>query len=343
MKMDLISVIIPAYNVEEYIKRCLDSVCTQSYRELEIIIIDDGSTDQTAQICDEDAACDNRIKVVHKMNAGVASARNDALDMATGSMIAFCDADDHYEPDMLERLYDAMKKYGADMACCGYYEEYPDHIEERKVGPGLTEYDKQQAYEEFFRMSGRIGSGCWNKLVKTCAFEGIRFKQYVMGEDVELLSRIIDRCSKVVCIDHAGYHYVHRNGSATQNAFRPENMNIIHVVDDMEGYIRDKHPELLYSFYGFHAAWYLSVLLVMRRSGHMNRYRDEQAEFRKRIRKNMKHYRHNAFVDMIDRILLESFLLHCFAQVYNAFEFLSKIKRRLTDKRFTPSPENRDL
>lgn len=324
--MDLISVIIPAYNVEDYITRCLDSVCGQSYTEVEIIVVDDGSVDKTSEICDEYAGRDRRIRVLHRKNAGVAAARNAAIDIATGDMLAFADADDYYEQDMLENLYKAMIEYDAGMVSCGYYEEYPDRTEERGTGHEPVVYDKHDAYKDYFKMGGRIGSGCWNKLIRAEVFKDIRYKPYVVGEDVELLCRIIDNCDKIVCIGYPGYHYIHREDSATQMVFRTENMDIISAVEDMAEYIGDNHPELIKQFYGFHAAWYVATLQVMKRSGDMAKHMDEQAVLRKGILDNMEHYIKNPYVYKVDMFLLRSFLYHCFIPAQNLYEFIHRIR-----------------
>lgn len=326
--MELISVIIPAYNVEKYLARCLDSVCGQTYGNIEIIVVDDGSTDTTAAICDEYAGKDARIKAVHKQNEGVAAARNTALDTVAGDCIAFADADDYMEPDMLKQLHKAMCEYDADMVSCGYYEEYPDRTDVLGTGKGILACDRHKAYEEYFKMGGRIGSGCWNKLIKAEALKDIRYKPYVMGEDVELLSRVLDRCSRVICIDYPGYHYIHRKDSATQTMFRAENMDIIRVVEEMSDYFKVRHPELIKQFYGFHAAWYVATLQVMKRSGNMNRHKAEQAVMRRGIAENMRHYRDNPYVYRVDLLLLKSFMLHCFVPVQSMYETIRKIRHK---------------
>ena len=328
MNKHLISVIIPAYNVEAYLARCLDSVCGQSYKDLEIIIIDDGSVDKTPEICDEYARRDGRIRVLHKKNAGVSAARNDALDLTSGDMIAFADADDYFEPDMIERLYAAITGYDADMAVCGYYEEYNDRVEER----GRTDtvvFGNHEAYEDYFKMGGCIGSGCWNKLIRAAALKDIRYKAYAMGEDVEFLCRVLDNCDKVVCIGYRGYHYIHREDSATQTGFRPQNMDIIHVVDEMAEYIGINHPELIKQLYGFHAAWYVATLQVMKRSGSMNKHKREQMALRRGILDNMKNYSNNPYVYKVDKVLLKSFLLHIFVPVQSMYEVLSGLKHKM--------------
>lgn len=322
----LISVIIPAYNVDKYLGRCLDSVLGQTYDNLEVLLVDDGSTDSTEEICDRYAGKDPRIHVIHKENAGVSAARNDALNMACGELIAFADADDHYEPDMLECLYNKMTEYDADMAVCGYYEEYPDRIVERGTGLGDVLYNRHQAYEDYFKMGGRIGSGCWNKLIKAEAIKGIRYKKYSMGEDVELLSRVIDRCDRIICTDHPGYHYIHREDSATQSSFRPANMDIIYVCEEMEEYVRNKHPELIMQFYGFHAAWHVATLQVLKKSNEFSKHNEEKQKLKNNIKESMKYYRNNKYVYWVDRILMRSYLCGLFVPAQQMYEILMKIR-----------------
>ncbi len=324
--MDLISVIVPAYNVEQYIARCLDSITGQTYTNIEVMVIDDGSSDGTAQICDDRALKDDRIVVVHKKNEGVAAARNTALDAIKGELVAFCDADDYFEPDMLSRLSEAMTEYKADMVCCGYYEEFIDHTVKCGIGSGTAEYNRHEAFEEYFKMGGRIGSGCWNKLIRKSALEGVRYKKYIVGEDVEMLSHAVGNCNRVVCLDYAGYHYVHRDDSATQLLFRKENMDIIRVMEEMSSYINDKYPELLKQFYGFHASWYVATLQVMKRSGKMGAYREEQARLKSDIRKNMRFYNGNPYVYRVDMILLRCFLLNCFVPVQTIYELITSLR-----------------
>ena len=313
--MELISVIIPAYNVEKYLSRCLDSVCGQTYKELEIIVIDDGSTDATAQISDDYAAADPRVKVVHKKNGGVAAARNTALDMVCGAYVAFADADDYMEPDMLEKLYAAMNEHCADMVSCGYYEEYSAHTDKHGTGMGTVVYDKYQAYEDYFRMGGYIGSGCWNKLMKKKVLEDVRYKDYVLGEDVEMLCRALDRCEVIVCIDHCGYHYIHREDSATRTGFGEDNIRMLKIADEMLGYIRENHPELIKQMYAFHAAWHSAQIQVMYWCGDTRAFTKEKRYIRKSLRKNMSGYCRNPYMAGLDRLVIYSFLVGIFGPV----------------------------
>ncbi len=324
----MVSVIIPAYNVEDYLARCLDSVCRQSYKNLEIIIIDDGSVDKTPEICDEYARRDSRIRVLHKKNAGVAAARNDALDMASGDMIAFADADDYYEPDMIERLYAAITGYDADMAVCGYYEEYYDRVDEYGAGRGNVVYNKTEAYKDYFKMGGRIGSGCWNKLFKLKAIGDIRYKKYRLGEDVEMLCRVIDNCDRIACIDYLGYHYIHRLDSATRKEFGEDNINMLHVADEMLEYIRIRHPELIKPVYAFHAAWHVAQIQVLFWDSNKGKYLKEKELIKKSIRNNMTGYSENPYLPIADMLFLKSFLYGFYRPVQAAYDFLARLKRK---------------
>ena len=129
MDEKLVSVIIPAYNIEDYIGRCLDSIISQTYKNLEIIVVDDGSKDHTGEILDNYAKKDRRIKVIHKENGGVSSARNKGIEVAEGDYIGFIDGDDLIEPGMYKTLVDLLEEENADIAHCGYQMVFPDRID----------------------------------------------------------------------------------------------------------------------------------------------------------------------------------------------------------------------
>ena len=120
-----ISIIVPVYNVEKYLKKCIDSIVNQTYKNLEIILVDDGATDRSGEICDELAKLDNRIKVYHKKNGGLSDARNYGVERATGSYVGFVDSDDYIDAEMYEKLYEAITKEAADVAECNLKIVYP--------------------------------------------------------------------------------------------------------------------------------------------------------------------------------------------------------------------------
>ena len=134
MEKDLISIIVPVYNVEAYLDRCMESILKQTYKRLEIILVDDGSTDSSREKCDAYAKQDSRIKVIHKKNSGLSDARNAGLALATGDYIGYVDSDDWIEPDMYQSLYDACAEHDAELAVCRYFREYQDRTEAGGTG-----------------------------------------------------------------------------------------------------------------------------------------------------------------------------------------------------------------
>lgn len=153
MNEELISIIVPVYNVEAYIHQCIKSIIEQSYKNLEIILVDDGSKDKSGKICDDYARKDKRIKVIHKKNGGLSDSRNAGITVATGKYIAFVDSDDWIEKNMYEKMYNECEKFGADICICGFFREYKDKtISECNFGERV--YDTESALEELIK--GRV-------------------------------------------------------------------------------------------------------------------------------------------------------------------------------------------
>lgn len=216
-----ISVIIPVYNVEKYLPQCLESVCGQTYRELEIILVDDGSADRSGEICDEWSRKDPRIKVIHKKNGGVSSARNEGLKAASGTLIGFVDSDDWLEPGMYETLLKALGD--SDMACCGYI-DYPLDSMTVSVKRGVSHSGTcgvLQAALYIYEKNGCFTS-VWNKLYCRSALmdSGTFIKMdtsFSWGEDEVWLARVLENCRKVSFVPEALYHWRPTEISATRN------------------------------------------------------------------------------------------------------------------------------
>lgn len=208
----LISIIIPAYNVERYMGKCLDSVCRQTYRNIEIIVIDDGSTDCTGAICDEFAAKDARIKVLHCEKSGVGAARNRGLDCATGEYIGFVDSDDWAEPEMFETLYNLHVGKDVDISICSFFREKKGCSKPLVDDGAVFSLTNKQALSELVR-DKTYKNYLWNKLFKRSLFEGIRFPEGANYEDVAVIYRLFAKSRAVECVNKPLYHYVHRIGS----------------------------------------------------------------------------------------------------------------------------------
>lgn len=206
-----ISVIVPVYKVEPYLRQCLDSIVGQTYKNLEIILVDDGSPDRCGAICDEYAAGDERIKVIHKENGGLSSARNAALEIATGDYIGFVDSDDWVEPEMFKTLLHGLETTEADIAVCGRYEEYGD----RRVTfewPEVRAMGREEALGELLK-NEKLQNLVWDKLYRRELFEGIRFPEGKTFEDMAVMHKLFLRSEKVACLPGAMYHYRQRVGS----------------------------------------------------------------------------------------------------------------------------------
>lgn len=206
----LVSVLIPAYNVAEYVERALDSLQNQTYKNLEVVVVDDGSTDETLAICQRYAEKDKRFRIVHQENQGVSAARNTALAHATGEYIGFVDADDYAEATMYEELLNVALLNDADIASCSYwYEEYDNKIFEG-TGSGETIVKGRDEIIEDILNVNNIISVFWNRIYRRHVFEGVVFPVGRVDEDTQWLTFLFQQSSKSVWIDHPLYHYTYR-------------------------------------------------------------------------------------------------------------------------------------
>ena len=216
---ELISVIIPVYKVEKYLEKCLDSVIGQTYKNLEILVVDDGSPDGSPAICDRYAAKDSRVKVFHIENSGVSAARNYALERAKGEYLAFVDSDDYAEPDMIEKLYDGLRRTDCKAAFCGFYIEENGESRAADVPEHEMIYDIGTYLREFYEMRQRLVF--WNKLYKAEVFRGLRFPVGHYYEDVWLMPEFLEACGPMAAIPEALYHYIMRGGSTIHSFTYP--------------------------------------------------------------------------------------------------------------------------
>ncbi len=209
-----ISVIVPIYKVESFLRKCINSILDQTYSNLEIILVDDGSPDKCGEICDRYAKQDSRIRVIHKTNGGLSDARNAALDIATGEYIGFVDSDDWIAPDMYEYLLNGALKYQKDISMCEYYNVYKkDEIATRRYEDEI--FDTKSAMEALFRL--RIGNYAWNKLFKRELWLDIRFPVGKNYEDVLTFYRILEKSNGIVALKEPKYFYLDNNSGIVHN------------------------------------------------------------------------------------------------------------------------------
>lgn len=234
---ELISIIIPVYNAEKYLGRCIESVINQTLKNIEIILVNDGSTDSSPKICDYYASIDNRIKVVHKKNGGVGSARNAGLDIANGLYIGFLDSDDYINKDMYELLYRELTNKKVDI--CGCFFNYL--TKDNKLVVNITEQEKKlcKTYNgrEFLELlyKGNYANGICvsisNKLYKRKIWDNIRFTNTIY-EDDQICTYIYMNNYKVSLIDSLSYIYVQAENSITNTKFSEKNLCFLDILDE---------------------------------------------------------------------------------------------------------------
>ena len=243
----LISVIIPVFNVRPYLVEALESVISQTYSHLEIIVIDDGSTDGSGLICDEFAKRDERIKVIHQENRGLSNARNRGLDLMKGEAVSFLDSDDSCHPDYIKEMAEAMDREKADIVVC----KYIAHDGGKPVRPGRKGevrpqaragmYDRAEALREL--AAGRINVSVWNKLYRRRLWEDIRFPDGHNYEDNHSAFQIFDICSSVCVLDRPLYYYKKlRPGSITDTVSEANFRDVSLARRSIEEYVRDNTP-----------------------------------------------------------------------------------------------------
>lgn len=225
-----ISIIVPVYNVEKYLRKCVESILAQTFADFELLLIDDGSKDGSGKLCDEIAATDPRIKVFHKENGGPSSARNYGLDMASGEYIAFVDSDDYIDSDMYEYLYNMIKKEDADVAMCELYHCYAGRDTYKHPADFYEVCDKVRAI--YIVMESRITSVTpINKLYKRELFDGLRYVEGITAEDGRIIVDLLDRANKVVISNAQKYYYFHRAGSITTKPLNERDYDVIDVYE----------------------------------------------------------------------------------------------------------------
>ena len=218
---DRISIIVPVYNVENYLSKCIDSIVNQTYDNLEIVLVDDGSTDKSKAICDKYAMQDKRIILLHGINQGLSAARNKGICLASGKYIGFVDGDDYIDPEMYDLLYNYLIKYGADIAMCGYrqIDAETNILNEYKSSdcPNVLEKDMIISASQLFEYEEKsINVSVWNKLYKSSLFDRIRFPEGKIYEDIYTTHLLLHEADKLVICPHIKYNYLKRNDSISR-------------------------------------------------------------------------------------------------------------------------------
>lgn len=248
--MPLLSIIVPMYNAEKYIDRCVQCLLHQTYQDKEIILIDDGSTDNTSSLCDMYAEKYNDIRVIHKANGGVAHARNEGIAVSTGDLIAFMDVDDFIEPQMYEKLVEALLKTGSEVAACSFVKDYSqkDLLQDHQLKkPKVRIYKGSAAVLQAIDAKEHSLLGyVWNKVFKKNAIGGIRFKQAASPfEDKVFTYEVLSSVHCACHIDIPFYHYVYVRGSLAKSSFPRKFEGALDALEDLNRWCKENAPQCL--------------------------------------------------------------------------------------------------
>ena len=272
----LISVIIPVYNVVKYLERCVESVINQTYSDLEIILVDDGSTDGSGELCEKLAERDQRISVVHQENQGLGPARNTGLNIMHGEYVAFLDSDDWVDSHMYEKMYNAANDNGSDIVTCGKVIVSDEGIIGKVYCDGKPLIiDNKEAVKHFLLQKDMNMSAC-DKLFRSTLFDDVRFPgRHLISEDIIPIYTVINNSTKVVITKEPLYNYYYRLGSLSKSSFSPRTMGAYLYAKQLKDLVLKDFPDLAEEVSYFVFDELIGTYRTARRSGYRGKENDE--------------------------------------------------------------------
>lgn len=297
---DKISIIVPIYNVEKYLADCMESLINQTYENIEIILIDDGSTDNSPEICDQYCKKDNRIIVIHKENEGLSAARNLGADKAKGKYIAFIDSDDLVSLDYIDILYENIIKYNSDIAVVKYQRfksnkdiaEIKNITENKIINLNMIEYVERALYQNNQTL---YSVAAWGKLYNTSIFKNIKYPTGKLNEDLAVILELEKYSKRVVCIDSIKYYYRISKNSITTQKFNQKKLDIIEILYSLQKEIDKNYPNLKNAIINFTYSRSADLLRDIIDS------KDRNKEIEEELWNNVKKYRNLIITDKKSR------------------------------------------
>lgn len=284
----VISIIIPVYNACEYLDKCIRSVLRQTYTNIEVILINDGSTDKSSELCEWFAQQDDRIKVLHKENEGVSAARNAGINMATGDFIAFVDADDFIFQNMYEEMYDAMERENADLVISGIV--FDNGIRRHKFCKSIYAVYDNNSLMEAYLTEPYINHVVWNKLYKKELLREIRFASIRRNEDVMFTVEMLTHVKKAVYLNACYYIQCIRPNSMERSRFDNSDLLLLQAIEFRQMVIQARYPQ----FYEYVRYDYVKTLMsLMKRILVQHEYKSNKAQYMQlfsELRENMDHF-----------------------------------------------------
>lgn len=323
MSYPLISVIVPVYKVEQYLHRCVDSILAQTYPNIEVVLVDDGSPDRCGAICDEYAQTDRRVQVVHRPNGGLSAARNSGLDVCHGEYIGFVDSDDYISAEMYMQLYHDIIVYKTLLAFCHSDVRHGERGDDKYYGQGSEVRSKSYVMRRSLEES--IWWSACTKLYHKSLFDGIRYPEGKTNEDLPVAIRIFDRCDHIAINFNKLYYYCIRGGSITTSRLSPHKFDILDNASDVVNYLRAPHPELVPAAKSILLSNALGLLLRLRH------YTDDDLEPQRQktiqlVKDNWPALLCNSHLNATQRILLSAARFSP-KMLYRCYDMTKKIKK----------------
>lgn len=296
----LISVIVPVYNVNMYLKRCLDSIRTQTYQNMNIILVDDGSTDSSGHICDEYANMDNRICTIHKANGGLSSARNVGISASKGEYITFIDSDDFVCNEYMQRLFQLLTDYKADISVMGYQKfTEPSKVNRCDRNLKIRYFTKTAAISNMWYKKN-INCSAWGKLYKKSVFEGITFPEGKIFEDLGTTYKLFWQADRIVYSSERLYYYYQRNESIMKKKFDLDKMDRITISENLLEWAGNQNRELQAAAT---ARYFLSNVQVLREIPMTDKYREQLQYISANIKKSRTEVMHDRYAKAEIRVI----------------------------------------
>lgn len=296
-----ISVIIPVYKVENYLDRCVKSIIGQTYENLEILLVDDGSPDNCPKMCDQYASIDNRVRVIHKPNGGLSDARNAGIDVATGEYITFVDSDDWISENCIEVLLQIQQKNHTLISVIDTVESDGTKESERSYSAGYDSkevYTAEEAMQVIF-LQREFNTSAWAKLYHRSIFDGIRFTKEIFYEDLDLIYRLIDKAGKISFSPAGKYYYFQRNDSIVHAKFDSRHFILVDISAEIMKFVDERYPQI-------HDAavcrYVFSNILLLSRILKDDEFRIQRAELCDNLLQIKKEIYHNSRINTKQKI-----------------------------------------
>ena len=322
MENPLISIIVPVYKVEAFLDECIESVVTQTVKNIEIILVDDGSPDRCPQMCDAWAEKDTRVRVIHKKNGGISSARNAGIEVAKGQYIGFVDSDDYIAKNMYEELLRGIQSSEKGIACCSAVIVSEDgSVLRNQSMPDKRIMNVREALDAIFYLNTDVS--VWSKLYRREVFDQMRFPEGETNEDFPVTVPSIVKAQGMVHVQQCLYYYRQRSGSITKTGTIPENRSLLvyRNLQKMRAQLMENGivPGRSYGFFSAQYSFWHALIVEKTYAGMSVRMRDDNRKYRALMWENLPAYLFSRYSTLKDKILYFLVLTHLLRPVYRVF------------------------